>query len=37
VAVAIGDAQKTFRDSIADAASKLRVGNGLEEERRWGR
>ncbi len=31
VAVAIGDAQKTFRDSIADAASKLRVGFGLDE------
>jgi len=31
VAVAIGEAQKTFRDSIADAASKLRVGNGLDE------
>ena len=31
VAVAIGEAQKTFRDAIADAASKLRVGNGLEE------
>jgi malonate-semialdehyde dehydrogenase (acetylating)/methylmalonate-semialdehyde dehydrogenase len=31
VAVAIGEAQKTFRDSIADAASKLRVGYGLEE------
>ncbi len=31
VAVTIGEAQKTFRDSIADAASKLRVGNGLDE------
>jgi malonate-semialdehyde dehydrogenase (acetylating)/methylmalonate-semialdehyde dehydrogenase len=31
VAVAIGDAQKTFRDSIAESASKLRVGNGLDE------
>jgi malonate-semialdehyde dehydrogenase (acetylating)/methylmalonate-semialdehyde dehydrogenase len=31
VAVTIGDAQKTFRDSIADAASRLRVGNGLDE------
>ena len=31
VAVTIGEAQKTFRDSIADAASKLRVGNGLED------
>jgi malonate-semialdehyde dehydrogenase (acetylating)/methylmalonate-semialdehyde dehydrogenase len=31
VAVTIGEAQKTFRDAIADSASKLRVGNGLEE------
>ena len=31
VAVTVGEAQKTFRDSIADAASKLKVGNGLEE------
>src|SRR5215813_1180839 len=31
VAVAIGDAQKTFRDSIAEAASKLKVGYGLDE------
>jgi malonate-semialdehyde dehydrogenase (acetylating) / methylmalonate-semialdehyde dehydrogenase len=31
VAVTIGEAQKTFRDSIAEAASNLRVGNGLEE------
>ena len=31
VAVTVGDAQKTFRDSIAEAASKLRVGNGLED------
>src|SRR6516165_10459101 len=31
VAVTIGDAQKTFRDAIADSASKLRVGNGLDE------
>src|SRR5580704_1645025 len=30
VAVTIGEAQKTFRDSIADAASKLKVGNGLD-------
>jgi malonate-semialdehyde dehydrogenase (acetylating)/methylmalonate-semialdehyde dehydrogenase len=29
VAVIIGDAQKTFRDSISHAASSLRVGNGL--------
>jgi malonate-semialdehyde dehydrogenase (acetylating) / methylmalonate-semialdehyde dehydrogenase len=31
VAVTVGDAQKSFRDSIAEAASKLRVGNGLDE------
>src|SRR5437762_4324363 len=30
VAVAVGEAQKTFRDSIAQAASTIRVGNGLE-------
>src|SRR5580700_7230888 len=30
VAVTIGDAQKSFRDSIAHSASTLRVGNGLE-------
>src|SRR5215475_14026012 len=36
VAVAIGDAQKTFRDSIAEAASKLKVGNGLEEGTQMG-
>jgi malonate-semialdehyde dehydrogenase (acetylating)/methylmalonate-semialdehyde dehydrogenase len=31
VAVTIGEAQKTFRDAIADSASRLRVGNGLDE------
>src|SRR6202050_2721040 len=31
VAVTIGEAKKTFRDSIAEAASKLKVGNGLDE------
>src|SRR5437870_5665855 len=31
VAVTIGEAQKTFRDSITEAASSLRVGNGLDE------
>jgi len=31
VAVTIGDAQNTFRDAIADSASNLRVGNGLDE------
>jgi malonate-semialdehyde dehydrogenase (acetylating) / methylmalonate-semialdehyde dehydrogenase len=30
VAVTVGEAQKTFRDSIADSASKLVVGNGLD-------
>ena len=30
-AITIGEAQKTFRDSIAEAASKLKVGNGLED------
>src|SRR6058998_2568939 len=30
VAVTIGEAQKTFRDSIAHAASLIRVGNGLD-------
>ncbi|MBV9484159.1 MAG: CoA-acylating methylmalonate-semialdehyde dehydrogenase [Acidobacteria bacterium] len=31
VAVTIGDAQKRFRDAIAQAAAGLRVGNGLDE------
>jgi malonate-semialdehyde dehydrogenase (acetylating) / methylmalonate-semialdehyde dehydrogenase len=30
VAVTIGEAQKTFRDAISNAASAIRVGNGLE-------
>ncbi len=30
VAVTIGEAQKTFRDSITEAASNLKVGNGLD-------
>src|SRR6201998_837724 len=30
VAVTIGEAQKTFRDSIGHAASKIKVGNGLD-------
>jgi malonate-semialdehyde dehydrogenase (acetylating)/methylmalonate-semialdehyde dehydrogenase len=30
VAVTIGEAQKTFRDSIAHAASHIKVGNGLD-------
>ena len=36
VAVTIGEAQKTFRDSIADAASKLKVGNGLDKDVQMG-
>ena len=31
IAVTIGDAQHTFRDAITEAASNLRVGNGLDE------
>jgi malonate-semialdehyde dehydrogenase (acetylating) / methylmalonate-semialdehyde dehydrogenase len=31
VAVTIGDAQKTFRDAIAESAARLKVGNGLED------
>ena len=31
VAVTVGEAQKTFRDSISESAAKLRVGNGLED------
>ena len=31
VAVTIGDAQKSFRDSISHAASNLRVGYGLDQ------
>src|SRR3954466_13204327 len=31
VAVTVGEAQKTFRDSITEAASSLKVGNGLDE------
>ena len=31
VAVTVGEAQKTFRDSITQAASNLKVGNGLED------
>src|SRR6202022_1827169 len=30
VAVTIGEAQKSFRDSITEAAASLRVGNGLD-------
>ncbi len=31
VAVTVGEAQKTFRDSITAAASSLKVGNGLDD------
>jgi len=31
VAVTVGEAQKTFRDSITEAAASLEVGNGLDE------
>jgi malonate-semialdehyde dehydrogenase (acetylating) / methylmalonate-semialdehyde dehydrogenase len=31
VAVTVGEAQKTFRDSITESAAKLHVGNGLDE------
>ncbi|HKD01020.1 MAG TPA: CoA-acylating methylmalonate-semialdehyde dehydrogenase [Terriglobales bacterium] len=31
VAVTVGDAQKSFRDAITEAAAKLRVGSGLDE------
>ena len=31
VAVTVGEAQKAFRDSITEAAAKLRVGNGLDD------
>src|SRR5271155_3836929 len=36
VAVTIGEAQKTFRDSIAHAASSIRVGNGLDADVQMG-
>jgi malonate-semialdehyde dehydrogenase (acetylating) / methylmalonate-semialdehyde dehydrogenase len=31
VAVTVGDAQKQFREAIADTASRLKVGNGLDD------
>ncbi|MBV8452773.1 MAG: CoA-acylating methylmalonate-semialdehyde dehydrogenase [Deltaproteobacteria bacterium] len=31
VAVTVGEAQRSFRDAIAEAASRLRVGYGLDE------
>jgi malonate-semialdehyde dehydrogenase (acetylating)/methylmalonate-semialdehyde dehydrogenase len=30
VAITVGDAQRTFRERITDAASRIRVGNGLD-------
>jgi len=36
VAVTIGEAQKTFRDSISHAASNLKVGYGLDEGTQMG-
>src|SRR5215469_1099230 len=36
VAVTVGEAQKTFRDSIAQAASQIKVGNGLEPTTQMG-
>jgi len=35
-AVTVGEAQRTFRDAIADSASKLRVGNGLDHQVQMG-
>ena len=37
VAVTVGEAQKTFRDSIWEAAASLRTGDGLDESIRWAR
>ena len=31
VAITVGDAQRSFRDRITDAASRIRVGNGLDD------
>jgi len=36
VAVTIGDARQSFRESIARMAESIRVGNGLEEETQMG-
>ena len=36
VAVTVGEAQKTFGDSIREAASSLRVGNGLDDGTQMG-
>src|ERR1700719_1324955 len=36
VAVTVGEAQKTFRDSITESAANLRVGNGLDDGMQMG-
>jgi malonate-semialdehyde dehydrogenase (acetylating)/methylmalonate-semialdehyde dehydrogenase len=36
VAVTIGEAQRTFRDAITQAASAIRVGNGMDKETQMG-
>src|SRR6185437_13504711 len=36
VAITVGEAQKTFRDSITEAAGSLKVGNGLEDGTQMG-
>ena len=36
VAVTVGEAQRTFRDSITEAAASLRVGNGLDKDVQMG-
>jgi malonate-semialdehyde dehydrogenase (acetylating) / methylmalonate-semialdehyde dehydrogenase len=35
VAVTIGEAQRSVRDSILEAAGSLKVGNGLEAGCKW--
>src|SRR5271155_2871476 len=36
VAVTVGEAQKTFRDAITQAASAIRVGNGMDKSTQMG-
>ncbi|HYE66770.1 MAG TPA: CoA-acylating methylmalonate-semialdehyde dehydrogenase [Pyrinomonadaceae bacterium] len=36
VAITVGEAQRTFRDAIAESASSLKVGYGLEESSQMG-